>query len=135
MEIDETKKCDHWAYDQAPYEVPSESNLRHGDYNQWNYEYGAIDAIGKGKAAQLNKGKGKGKGPKGGCHECGGDHYVRDCPLRAAQWNNGKSYSKGQHFGYNPYKGNQKGRSKENEMKLKETFTQIKGNEKQMKGK
>ena len=25
------------------------------------------------------KGKGKGKGPNGGCHECGGEHYVRDC--------------------------------------------------------
>ena len=29
------------------------------------------------------KGKGKGKGsPKGGCHECGGSHFVRDCPVR-----------------------------------------------------
>jgi hypothetical protein len=35
---------------------------------------------GPGKAA---KGKGKGKGgPKGGCHECGGPHFVRDCPVR-----------------------------------------------------
>ena len=38
------------------------------------------------------KGKGKGKGPKGGCHECGGDHYVRDCPVRASK---GKGKGKG----------------------------------------
>ena len=31
------------------------------------------------------KGKGKGKGPKGGCHECGRDHCVRDCPVRASK--------------------------------------------------
>ena len=24
----------------------------------------------------------KGKGSKGGCNECGGYHYVRDCPVR-----------------------------------------------------
>ena len=38
------------------------------------------------------KGKGKGKGPKGGCHACGGDHYVRDCPMRASS---GKGEGKG----------------------------------------
>ena len=37
-------------------------------------------ANGPGKAAK-SKGKGKG-GPKGGCHECGGPHFVRDCPVR-----------------------------------------------------
>ena len=44
---------------------------------------------GKGKAEDgkggTAKGKGKGKGPKGGCHECGGDHFVRDCQIRAAK--------------------------------------------------
>ena len=38
--------------------------------------------MGKGKA----KGKGnlqrKGQGPPGGCHECGQDHFVRDCEVR-----------------------------------------------------
>lgn len=28
-------------------------------------------------------GKAGGKGPKGGCHECGGDHFARDCAIRA----------------------------------------------------
>jgi len=27
-----------------------------------------------------DKGKGKGKGPQGGCFECGGSHYARECP-------------------------------------------------------
>ncbi len=37
---------------------------------------------GKGKfgGGGFDKGKGKGKGPKGGCYDCGGDHYARDCP-------------------------------------------------------
>ena len=36
----------------------------------------------EGKASVTGKGpKGKGKGTKGECHECGGDHYVRDCPV------------------------------------------------------
>lgn len=46
------------------------------------------DAKGKGKGK--SKGEGKGKGPKGGCHECGGDHYVRECPV-----SKGKSKGKG----------------------------------------
>ena len=41
---------------------------------------------GKGKASA----KGKGKGPKGGCHECQGDHFVRDCPVRAQRKGTGK---------------------------------------------
>ena len=47
---------------------------------------------GKGKG----KSKGKGKGPAGGCHECGGDHFVRDCHIRAqrkgGQKGKGKSW-------------------------------------------
>ena len=48
---------------------------------------------GKGKAGGKGKGKGKGKGAynktkegwvskpkKGGCHRCGGPHFVRACP-------------------------------------------------------
>ena len=33
----------------------------------------------KGKGKKGKKGKGK-KGPKGGCYNCGGDHYASDCP-------------------------------------------------------
>ena len=47
----------------------------------------------KGAGDFAAKGKGKGKGPKGGCHECGGDHYVKDCPVRKAK--GGKSKGKG----------------------------------------
>ena len=35
----------------------------------------------KGLGKAKSKGKGKG-GPKGGCHECGGNHYARDCTIR-----------------------------------------------------
>ena len=37
---------------------------------------------GKGKGAKTGKGvtKGKGAGPKGGCWNCGGDHYSDSCP-------------------------------------------------------
>ena len=51
---------------------------------------GKGDTKGKGKG---KKGKGKGTGPKGGCHECGGDHYVRECPIRK-----GKTKGKGKHW-------------------------------------
>ena len=44
-------------------------------------------AGGKGKEP-----KGKGKGHKGGCHDCGGDHYVRDCPVRQERKGNGKGW-------------------------------------------
>ncbi len=38
------------------------------------------------KASGKGKGKGGvGKGPSGGCHECGGDHFVRDCTIRKAK--------------------------------------------------
>ena len=36
---------------------------------------------GKSKGSEGGGGKGKGKkGPKGGCYNCGGDHYASDCP-------------------------------------------------------
>ena len=37
-----------------------------------------------------NAGNWKGKGPKGGCHECGGDHYAHDCKIRAERKGKGK---------------------------------------------
>ena len=38
---------------------------------------------GKGPGTKgFGKAAGKGKGPPGGCHECGEDHFVRDCPTR-----------------------------------------------------
>ena len=44
-----------------------------------------------GKASVKGKGpKGKGKGPNGGCHECGGDQYVRDCRVRQERKGKGK---------------------------------------------
>ena len=46
---------------------------------------------GFGKPGGKSKGKGKGKGgPKGGCHECQGDHFVRDCEIRKQRKGNGK---------------------------------------------
>ena len=58
-----------------------------------------VQKILKGKA----KSKGKGKGPPGGCHECGGDHYARECETRkirinaerALQESKGKGKGKG----------------------------------------
>ena len=46
---------------------------------------GVEDAEGASQQSGLGKAKAKGKGkggPKGGCHECGGNHYVRDCAIR-----------------------------------------------------
>ena len=51
-----------------------------------------------------SKGKGKGKGPKGGCHECGGDHYVRECPIRAAKGKSKGGKGKGKNWDYVPQK-------------------------------
>ena len=62
-------------------------------------EQGKGNTKGKGKGDEgkgKGKSKGKGKGPVGGCHECGGDHFVRDCPIRAqrkgGQKGKGKSW-------------------------------------------
>ena len=60
-------------------------------------EANTINVQAKAKAEENHRRKGKGKGPVGGCHECQGDHYVRDCPVRAQRkggkgkgkdWNN-----------------------------------------------
>ena len=56
---------------------------------------GGSSSKGRGKGVQGKgsaKGKGKGKGPKGGCHECGGEHYARDCPVRAQRKGKGKGW-------------------------------------------
>ena len=46
-----------------------------------------------GKASVKGKGpKGKGKRPEGGCHECAGDPYVRDCPVRQERKGKGKGW-------------------------------------------
>ena len=47
----------------------------------------------EGKASVKGKGpKGNGTGLKGGCHECGGDHYVRDCRVTQERKGNGKGW-------------------------------------------
>ena len=61
-----------------------------GDEEQGTKGKGKGDE-GKGKG----KSKGKGKGPAGGCHECGADHFVRDCPIRAQRKGGQKGKGKG----------------------------------------
>ena len=52
------------------------NNVDDHGYDQVRYSYGVeVDALGKGKA------KGEGKGPKGGCFECGGEHYASECAV------------------------------------------------------
>ena len=39
----------------------------------------------RGKGGAKGGARKGGKGPPGGCHECGGDHFVRDCAVRQAK--------------------------------------------------
>ena len=59
--------------------------LCHTRHRKGNVEEGKASVKGKGP-------KGKGKGPRGGCHECGGDHYVRDCLVRQERKGKGKGW-------------------------------------------
>ena len=57
-----------------------DDDAEEGPTERADVENSQVQSGGLGKGAKA-KGKGKG-GPKGGCHECGGSHYVRNCPIR-----------------------------------------------------
>ena len=46
------------------------------------------------------KGKAKRTGSKGGCHECGGDHYARDCAVRPSKSKKAKEKARQVGIGY-----------------------------------
>ena len=69
--------------------VPAAKRPRTEDDSSQAGQKGKGGKTGKGKGISMEidgkgqKGKATGKGgPKGGCHECGGDHYARECPIR-----------------------------------------------------
>ena len=112
MDIDETKREDgDWWQDGEYYEdtdvmAVGEACHRCGGFGHYARECGTAKGKGKdqGKGTGAGKGwggkgkggsadnatKGGGKGPKGGCFNCGGNHYARECPKGGGKGSKGK---------------------------------------------
>ena len=81
----------HWICSSAKRASPGDDEGKGNNDTERETMWADSNKRQKGKLGGKMKGKGKpgggkagGKGPKGGCHECGGDHYASACKIRAA---------------------------------------------------
>ena len=92
----------HWICSSTKRENPGDDEGKRNGETERETMWAESNKRQKGEAVSKAKGKGKsggekagGKGPKGGCHECGGDHYASACKIRAARKGGGKGRKAG----------------------------------------